>query len=74
MLDTGQVMYEHGYRIGYVVDNVPYINNHLKLVLHYHTEDEETFRVVGFEVEPRRWVATLFLKATVTVFENNYFE
>ncbi|KAI8482242.1 PREDICTED: transmembrane 9 superfamily member 4-like isoform X1 [Branchiostoma belcheri] len=53
MLDTGQVMYEHGYRIGYVVDNVPYINNHLKLVLHYHTEDEETFRVVGFEVEPR---------------------
>ena len=29
-----------------------YLHNHLKLVLKYHTEDNEVYRVVGFEVEP----------------------
>jgi transmembrane 9 superfamily protein 2/4 len=28
------------------------LNNHLRLVLKYHTEDEHHYRVVGFEVEP----------------------
>ncbi|XP_046398998.1 transmembrane 9 superfamily member 4 isoform X2 [Ischnura elegans] len=49
--ETGQVRYEHGYRLGTVVDGNTYINNHLKLRLQYHTEDEDTYRVVGFEVE-----------------------
>ncbi|XP_064624423.1 transmembrane 9 superfamily member 4-like isoform X2 [Lineus longissimus] len=53
LLDTGEVQYEHGYKIGFVKDNKVYINNHLKLILKYHTEDSETFRVVGFEVEPK---------------------
>ncbi|KAG8222964.1 hypothetical protein J437_LFUL000259 [Ladona fulva] len=49
--DTGQVRYEHGYRLGTVIDGTTYINNHLRLRLQYHTENEETYRVVGFEVE-----------------------
>ncbi|RZF41058.1 hypothetical protein LSTR_LSTR002690 [Laodelphax striatellus] len=43
--------YEHGYRLGFT-DNGAFINNHLKLILHYHTVNDETYRVVGFEVEP----------------------
>ncbi|XP_013789889.2 transmembrane 9 superfamily member 4-like [Limulus polyphemus] len=50
MLDTNQPQYEHGYRLGFIEDGTPYINNHLKLILKYHTEDGINFRVVGFEV------------------------
>jgi len=46
-----QVQYEHGYRLGFVHDHKAAINNHLKIVLHYHTEDGENYRVVRFEVE-----------------------
>ncbi|KDR15208.1 transmembrane 9 superfamily member 4 [Zootermopsis nevadensis] len=49
--ETSEIQYEHGYRLGGVVGNSVYINNHLKLVLLYHTRNEETYRVVGFEVE-----------------------
>lgn len=51
----GEAVYEHGYRIGFVLDGKVYINNHLKLILHYHQEDGQstTHRVVGFEVEAR---------------------
>lgn len=51
MLDTGDVQYEHGYRIGSVEDQKAYINNHLKLIFKYHTEDDNIYRVVGFEVQ-----------------------
>ncbi|CAM1303789.1 TM9SF4 (predicted), partial [Pycnogonum litorale] len=51
MLDTGEVKYEHGYKLGFVEDNKAYVNNHLKIILKYHTEDNQVFRVVGFEVQ-----------------------
>jgi len=53
LLETGEVQYEHGYKLGFVKDGKAYLNNHLRLVLKYHTEDEVTYRVVGFEVEPK---------------------
>jgi len=53
MLDTGDVQYEHGYKLGFMKDGVAYLNNHLRLVLKYHTDDEQIFRVVGFEVETK---------------------
>ncbi|XP_022254354.1 transmembrane 9 superfamily member 4-like isoform X3 [Limulus polyphemus] len=53
LLDTNQPQYEHGYQLGFMENGIPYINNHLKLVLKYHTEDGVTFRVVGFEVDTK---------------------
>nr|CAH8872250.1 unnamed protein product [Trichobilharzia regenti] len=44
--------YEHGYRLGSVVDGVAYINNHLKFILQYHETDSGSYRFVGFEIEP----------------------
>jgi len=49
--ETNEPQYEQGYKLGYVVGDKVYINNHLKLILHYHTVNEESYRVVGFEVE-----------------------
>ncbi|PNF17841.1 Transmembrane 9 superfamily member 4 [Cryptotermes secundus] len=49
--ETSEIQYEHGYRLGGLDGGSIYINNHLKLVLLYHTHNEETYRVVGFEVE-----------------------
>uniref|UniRef100_A0A1B6ETI8 Transmembrane 9 superfamily member n=1 Tax=Cuerna arida TaxID=1464854 RepID=A0A1B6ETI8_9HEMI len=49
--DGNEVQYEHGYRLGTTSNGRVFINNHLKLILLYHTVNEETFRVVGFEVE-----------------------
>lgn len=34
--DTMEVQFEHGYRLGQVDAQRPYINNHLKLILSYH--------------------------------------
>lgn len=51
MMDTHEQVYERGYKLGYVHDNKAFINNHLRLVLSYHTDDDVTFRVVRFEVE-----------------------
>ena len=52
--DTNSVQYEPGYRLGYVSNNKNYINNHLKFVLNYHKDEERnTFRVVGFLIEPQ---------------------
>ena len=53
MLDTGEVQYEHGYKLGYMSQGKAYLNNHLRLILKYHTDDEVIFRVVGFEVEAK---------------------
>ncbi|XP_013404987.1 transmembrane 9 superfamily member 4 isoform X2 [Lingula anatina] len=56
-LDTKEVQYEHGYKLGFQVDKKTYINNHLKLILSYHLDttipEQPTYRVVGFEVETR---------------------
>ncbi|KAK7080615.1 Transmembrane 9 superfamily member 4 [Halocaridina rubra] len=51
MMDTHEQVYERGYKLGYVHENKAYINNHLRLILSYHTDDDVTFRVVRFEVE-----------------------
>ncbi|PVD23032.1 hypothetical protein C0Q70_16294 [Pomacea canaliculata] len=52
MMESKEVQYEHGYKMGFVNGKEVYLNNHLKLLLSYHTENGETFRVVGFEVQP----------------------
>lgn len=49
--ETNEIQYEHGYRLGTSIGGHTYINNHLKLILYYHTVNNETYRVVGFEVE-----------------------
>ncbi|BES88903.1 unnamed protein product [Nesidiocoris tenuis] len=50
--DTNEDQYEQGYKLGFMVQNKAFINNHLKLILHYHTINEgESYRVVRFEVE-----------------------
>ena len=52
--ETNSFQYEPGYRLGYTSNNKNYINNHLKFVLNYHKDEERnTFRVVGFLVEPQ---------------------
>ena len=52
--DTNDFQYEPGYRLGYVSNDKNYINNHLKFVLKYHKDEERnTFRVVGFLIEPQ---------------------
>lgn len=53
MMDSDQVQYEHGYKLGFVKDGKVYLNNHLKMFLKYHTDDDIDYRVVGFEVEPK---------------------
>lgn len=51
MMDTQEQVYERGYKLGFVQDNKVFINNHLRLILSYHTDDDVNFRVVRFEVE-----------------------
>ncbi|KAH3731207.1 hypothetical protein DPMN_057215, partial [Dreissena polymorpha] len=54
MLDSNTEQYEHGYKLGFEKDGKYYLNNHLAIVLKYHTVEEggNTYRVVGFEVKP----------------------
>ncbi|XP_014677964.1 PREDICTED: transmembrane 9 superfamily member 4-like [Priapulus caudatus] len=53
MRDTGETQYEVGYRLGFFENGKAYLNNHLSFQLKYHTDDESTYRVVGFEVIPK---------------------
>ncbi|XP_022317535.2 transmembrane 9 superfamily member 4-like [Crassostrea virginica] len=53
MIDSDEIQYEHGYKLGFVKDGKVYLNNHLKMYLKYHTDDNVDYRVVGFEVEPK---------------------
>lgn len=56
MLDNPQeIQYEHGYRLGFVkADGKVYIHNHLSFQLKYHYDGTtKTYRVVGFEIEPK---------------------
>lgn len=50
MPDTLEVQYEPGFRLGFSKDGNMFINNHLRLILSYH-KDEDIYRVVGFRVE-----------------------
>lgn len=38
--ETNEVQYEQGYKLGFMDGDKVYINNHLKLILHYHTVDK----------------------------------
>jgi transmembrane 9 superfamily protein 2/4 len=64
-LDTGQVVYEKGFPLGFVGNRymspsyakagVAYVNNHVVIQLSYHrpNDDEESgIRIVGFHVDP----------------------
>ncbi|KAF0290145.1 Transmembrane 9 superfamily member 4 [Amphibalanus amphitrite] len=55
LVDSDDEQLDRGYRLGSTSENgdETYINNHLRLVLYYHTEDNLSFRVVRFEVETR---------------------
>ncbi|XP_052776751.1 transmembrane 9 superfamily member 4-like [Mya arenaria] len=53
MLDSKADQYEHGYRLGFEKDGKFYLNNHLSIDLMYHQDEvANTYRVVGFEVQP----------------------
>lgn len=53
-LETKESVYERGFRLGYVSkDNTPILYNHLNFILSYHTDDNEKYRIVGFEVDPQ---------------------
>ncbi|XP_064486215.1 transmembrane 9 superfamily member 4-like [Ornithodoros turicata] len=51
--DNSKPQFEHGYRLGFMEGDKPYINNHLKILLFYHTENDQAFRVVGFQVQTK---------------------
>ncbi|KAK9692731.1 Endomembrane protein 70 [Popillia japonica] len=51
--DLRDIQYEHGYRLGNVIGDKNYINNHLKLTLFYHNPAPEIYRVVGFHVQAK---------------------
>ncbi|KAL9981382.1 hypothetical protein ACROYT_G010080 [Oculina patagonica] len=53
LLDHGQVQYDHGFKLGFTLEKNTFLNNHLAMILKYHTYDNATFRVVGFEVQTR---------------------
>jgi len=52
-MPDGSVIYEHGYRLGYVSGTEAYLHNHLALTLRYHKREDGAYRVVGFEVRPQ---------------------
>jgi len=52
-LETKEMVYERGFRLGYMRDGDAHLFNHLHLILSYHTDDNQRMRVVGFEVEPQ---------------------
>lgn len=53
ILENGQVQYDHGFKLGFALEQNTFLNNHLTMILKYHTYDNVTFRVVGFEVQTK---------------------
>ncbi|XP_047516188.1 transmembrane 9 superfamily member 4 isoform X1 [Pieris napi] len=49
--ETSEKSIEQGYRLGFMSKGKAFINNHLKLLLKYHKHSQDSYRVVGFEVE-----------------------
>lgn len=41
-----------GFPVGYTDGDVAYIYNHANIILEYHTVEEDSYRIVGFYVEP----------------------
>lgn len=70
--NKGQPVYHFGYRLGFSSNKQLYINNHLKLKIYYNqpslgkgepidalTAQKNTYRIVGFEVEPHSVAHTM---------------
>ncbi|XP_041357103.1 transmembrane 9 superfamily member 4-like [Gigantopelta aegis] len=55
LLESDEPQYEHGYKLGFVSGSDVFLNNHLRLILKYHTEDNIIYKVVGFEVAPKSY-------------------
>ncbi|KAI8647714.1 hypothetical protein BD408DRAFT_449141 [Parasitella parasitica] len=51
-LSTNEKYYTIGFKMGSVINNVPYINNHFDFTIHYHVTSRGLFRVVGVSVVP----------------------
>lgn len=50
---TGENYYNIGFKLGSVVNsNVPLLNNHYDIVIHYHVTSKSLSRVVGVSVDP----------------------
>ncbi|MFH4974085.1 hypothetical protein AB6A40_000794 [Gnathostoma spinigerum] len=49
---SGEVVLERGYRLGWEEKGHFYVNNHLDITLKYHEHSPGLYRVVGFEVQP----------------------
>ncbi|XP_078486667.1 transmembrane 9 superfamily member 4 [Ciona intestinalis] len=66
--DASGMQLEHGFKLGLVRDDKElYINNHLSIILHYNKQpDEDTYRVVGFDVQPRSLDSSVMLDAGAT--------
>ena len=75
---NGQPAFRFGYNIGYASPDTVFINNHLSLKILYHQPslsageaidalagNEETYRIVGFEVQPRSIRHTLLEDGTL---------
>ncbi|XP_065890700.1 transmembrane 9 superfamily member 4-like [Dysidea avara] len=67
-INTKELQYEDGFKLGFVVEGKVFLNNHLDMTIRYHpvtstADDEELYRIVGFEVVPRSFAASS-LKAT----------
>lgn len=45
--------YAAGFPLGFVADDISYLNNHVTLVVRYHTESSGRHSIVGFEVYPK---------------------
>lgn len=50
---AGNQMFENGFMLGMVNENKVYLHNHLEFTVKYHLY-EKVFRIVGFEVHPKR--------------------
>jgi transmembrane 9 superfamily protein 2/4 len=50
--DLTQVTSYTGFPVGFVKDSVEYLYNHVNLILDYHEAAPNTYRVVGFAVQP----------------------
>uniref|UniRef100_A0AC34FJ01 Transmembrane 9 superfamily member n=1 Tax=Panagrolaimus sp. ES5 TaxID=591445 RepID=A0AC34FJ01_9BILA len=51
--ETGEIFYDHGYKLGWTENDKLFVNNHLEILLKYHEPQPNVFRVVGFEVQPK---------------------
>ncbi|XP_046839485.1 transmembrane 9 superfamily member 4-like [Xenia sp. Carnegie-2017] len=49
--DFSEIHYEHGFKLGFEKNGKIYLNNLLNMIIKYHSDDGESYRVVGFEAQ-----------------------